>query len=286
MDLENYFANVEEAAAWLESRVALKPRVVVILTAGLHAFADALSERQEIPYEEIPHFPRPRAEGHEGRLLFGRHAGVGVAAMVGRFHHYEGLSPQEVVFPLFVLAKLGAQVLVTTNAVGGIKRSFRPGDIMLVQDHINMMGVNPLAGIAVQRKSHQFTSMVEAYDPGLRNLARLAAKGLSIDLKGGVYVASCGPSYETKAEICAFRAMGADAVGMSTVPEVIAANFLGMRCLSFSCIANAATDHHEGAMTHAEVLEAMHALSPRMVSLLQRVVEEIGRDTRDSKRQT
>ncbi|HPM41293.1 MAG TPA: purine-nucleoside phosphorylase, partial [bacterium] len=175
------------------------------------------------------------------------------------------------------LAALGVGELVTTNAVGGVNASFAPGDIMLVEDHINMMGVNPLVGLAIQRKTDQFTGLTNAYDSKLREIAKSVAANLKIDLKKGVYLATSGPSYETKAEVRAFRQMGADAVGMSTVPEIIAANFLGLRCLTFSCIANPAADLHPGGMNHAEVLAAMNAMAPKMVALLRGVVKEIGR---------
>ena len=276
MDLSSYFPNVDEAAKWISGRVKVKPRVAVVLSGGLGAFADGLEGREEISSAEVPHFPRARAEGHSGKLVFGTHAGVPVAAMAGRFHFYEGHSPQAVVFPTFVLASLGVKELVTTNAVGGVNASFAPGDIMLVEDHINMMGVNPLVGLAIQRKTDQFTGLTDAYDSKLRETALSVAAALKIDLKRGVYLATSGPSYETKAEVRAFRQMGADAVGMSTVPEIIAANFLGIRCLTFSCIANPAADLHHGGMNHAEVLAAMNAMAPKMVALLRGVVEEIG----------
>lgn len=278
MELQSYFSHVDEAAAWLRERVSIEPRIAVVLSGGLHPFADGLEGRKEIPSAEVPHFPRARAEGHAGKLVFGRHGGIPLVALAGRFHYYEGHAPQAVVFPQFVLAQLGAKTLITTNAVGGVSRSFKPGDIMVVEDHINLMGTNPLIGLAFQRPRDQFTSLTEAYDGGLRLLAGRVAKRLGIDLKAGIYCATSGPSYETKAEVRAIRKMGADAVGMSTVPEIIAANFLGMRCLAFSCVANAAADLHGGTMTHTEVLAAMEAMAPRMVALLRGVIEAIGRE--------
>ncbi|HPQ80387.1 MAG TPA: purine-nucleoside phosphorylase [bacterium] len=277
MDLSNYFQQVDEAANWLSGRVKIKPEIAVVLSGGLGDFADGLSDREEITSSDVPHFPRARAEGHSGKLLFGRHVGVPVVAMVGRFHFYEGHSPQAVVFPCFVLSKLGVKTLVTTNAVGGVNADFAPGDVMLVEDHINMMGMNPLIGLAIQRKTDQFTGLTNAYDGELRAIAEGVATKQGLPIKKGVYLATSGPSYETKAEIRAFRQMGADAVGMSTVPEIIAANFLGMRCLTFSCIANPAADLHAGTMNHAEVLSAMNSLAPKVVSLLRGVVEEIGK---------
>lgn len=275
MDIKNYFVCVDEVADWLKEKIRIRPRITIVLSGGLEAFLKGLSEVTSIPFGDIPHFPPVRVEGHSGRVVFGRYADVPVVVMAGRYHCYEGHSPQAIVFPHFVFAKLGSKMLITTNAVGGVKRQFKPGDIMLVKDHINMMGVNPLIGLAVQRKTNQFTSMTNAYDEKLRAAAIRAAKKIGVKLRKGVYLASMGPSYETKAEIRAFRRMGADAVGMSTVPEVIAANFLGMSVLSFSCIANAAADLHRGKMSHTEVLDAMANLAPRMVRLLKATIEEI-----------
>ena len=276
MDLGNFFPHVDEASRWLRERVKIVPRMIVVLSAGLGGFVDDMQEAEVVSSSEIPHFPKARAEGHEGKLVFGSMHGVPVVAMSGRFHLYEGHAPHEVVFPYFALANLGARMLVTTNAVGGVNKRLRTGDIMLVTDHINMMGVNPLVGIAVQRPHDQFTSMIDAYDPALQRLAKRVAKRVGIKLRQGVYLATIGPSYETKAEVGAFRKLGADAVGMSTVPEVIAAKFLNLRVVALSCIANPAADHHRGRMAHEEVLEAMAKLAPRAVRLLEGIVAEAG----------
>lgn len=275
MGSKEYFTVVSETAGFLKEKVKVRPKIIVILSGGLNAFVDDLSEKVTFFFGEIPHFPPVQVEGHAGKIVFGRYAGVPLVALAGRYHYYEGHSPQEIVFPYFVFEKLGARVLITTNAVGGINRTFKPGDIMMVDDHINMMGVNPLIGLATQKKTDQFTSMVNAYDEDLKRLAMRAAKKAGVELKRGVYVATSGPSYETKAEIKAFRKLGADAVGMSTVPEVIAANFLGLKVLSLSCIANPAADLHKGTMTHSEVLDSMASLAPRVVKLLRAVVEDI-----------
>ncbi|MFA4974513.1 MAG: purine-nucleoside phosphorylase [bacterium] len=278
MDIESYFDCADDAAAWLAQRSGVKPKAIVVLSAGLSGFVDHMQSKKEIASSDIPHFPGARAEGHEGRLVFGTMRGMPLVAMVGRFHFYEGHSPQEVVFPHFVFAKLGARLLITTNAVGGVNRKFAAGDLMLVRDHINMMGINPLVGVAVQRGRDQFTSMIDAYDPKLRIVAKKAARKLKIPLKEGVYLATSGPSYETRAEVAAFRKFGADAVGMSTVPEVIAARFLGLRVLSLSCIANPAADLHRGRMTHAEVLSSMRKLAPRAAALLEEIVGEADKE--------
>lgn len=278
MDLRTYFPDVDEAADWIRRKAPVAPHVAVVLSGGLGAFAEGLEGKHEIVAADVPHFPRSRAEGHAGKLVFGTCAGVPCVALAGRVHCYEGHAPQAVVFPTFVLAKLGVKALVTTNAVGGVNAGFKPGDIMMVEDHINMMGVNPLIGLAIQRATDQFTSLTDAYDAKLRKIAERVAAAQKLALRRGVYLATSGPSYETKAEVRAFRQMGADAVGMSTVPEIIAANFMGMRCLTFSCIANPAADLHIGTMTHAEVLAAMNAMAPKMVALLRGVVEAIGQE--------
>lgn len=277
MDPKKYFATARDVAEFLKEKVAIRPRLAVVLSGGLDAFVKGLSDTATLSFGEIPHFPPVQVEGHAGKIVFGRCAGVPLVALAGRYHYYEGHSPQEIVFPYFVFEKLGAKILITTNAVGGINRTFKPGDIMMVDDHINMMGVNPLIGLATQKKTDQFTSMVNAYDEDLKRLAMRAAKKAGVKLRRGVYVATSGPSYETKAEIKAFRKLGADAVGMSTVPEVIAANFLGLKVLSLSCIANPAADLHKGIMNHSEVLDSMASLAPRVVKLLRAVVEDIAR---------
>ncbi len=277
MSFETYFDRVEEAATWLKKEAAIQPHAIIVLSAGLEGFIKDMDETKVVPCEKIVHFPKALAQGHQGSLVFGSIKDVPVVVLSGRFHYYEGHHPSDVVFPYFVLESLGAKNLITTNAAGGVNKSYKPGDIMLVTDHINMMGINPLIGIAVLRDEDQFTSLIEAYDKDLQMIAQKVAKRIGLKLQEGIYLATSGPSYETKAEIAAFRKLGADAVGMSTVPEVIAANFLGLRVLSLSCIANRAADLHKGEMTHAEVLEAMNALAPKAIELLKGIIEEIGK---------
>ena len=277
MERETFFACVDEAAAWIGERVGVAPQVAVVLSAGLGDITETIRNPKNFASKDIPHFPGARAEGHKGSLSFGELKGVPVVMMSGRFHHYEGHSPHDIVFPYFVLAQLGVRYLITTNAVGGVNKKFRAGDLMLISDHINMMGINPLVGIAVQRPKDQFVSMTNAYDEGLRRMAKDVAKSIELKLKEGVYLATSGPSYETKAEVAAYRKLGADAVGMSTVPEVIAANFLRMKVLALSCIANPAADLHGGEMSHKEVLEAMDGLAPKAISLIEGVIKKIGK---------
>jgi len=275
MDFDTFFPKVEEAAAFLKNKIKIMPRILMVLTGGLDAFVDGLKDTQVFSSAEIPHFPKTHVEGHAGRIIFGTLNNVPLVAMQGRYHYYEGHSPQAVVFPYFVFERLGIRAVVTTNAVGGINNSFKPGDIMVVADHINMMGTNPLIGLAVERPKDQFTSMTNAYDEGLRELAFKVARKEGIDLKIGTFIAVTGPSYETKAEIKAYRAMGADAIGMSTVFEVIACNFLKMKVLTFSLIANPSADLHKGEMQHEIVLKTVVQAQPKIIKILQGLAGEI-----------
>lgn len=277
MDYDTFFPKVDEAAAFLKQKIKTGPRVLVVLTGGLDEFVNGLEETTVFGCADIPNFPKTRVEGHAGKVVFGKWKGVPLVTMQGRYHYYEGHTPQAVVFPYFVFEKLGVKAVVTTNAVGGINSTFRPGDIMVVADHINMMGTNPLIGIAVQRKNDQFTGMTNAYDTGLREIAFAMAKKEEINLKIGTYMGVPGPSYESRAEIKAYREMGADAIGMSTVFEVIACNYLKLKVLAFNCIANPAADLHKGEMHHEEVLKAMNQMQPKLIKLLRGVVEEIGK---------
>ncbi len=276
IEYAQFFERVEHAASFLRDKIPHAPDVIVVLTGGLGRFVDHMADRVTIPFADIPYFTEARAQGHEGAIVFGELDGLHLAAMQGRFHYYEGHHPAMVVFPHFVMGRLGARALITTNAVGGIRQDLNPGDLILITDHLNMMGTNPLIGIAVQRSHDQFTSLINAYDPTLTEVARRAARTLGLSLKEGVFAAVSGPTYETKAEVRMLRGLGADAVGMSTVPEVIAANFLGMKVLSISCVANAAADRHGGEMTHDEVLSEMQAAAPKLIELVRAVVEEMG----------
>jgi purine-nucleoside phosphorylase len=261
---DDYFAKVDESATYLAERLGKEPKLLIVLTAGINGPLDLLEDKVEISSTEIPYFPVARVPGHEGKLIFGKLDGVEIVLMKGRYHFYEGLTAQEVVFPYFVLNKLGVKSVITMNAVGGIRKDLDVGDIMLVKDHINLLGDNPLKGIAVRRSYDQFTDMTEAYDRGYQAFARELASDSQMVLKEGVYLAVSGPNYETKAEIGMMRAMGADFVGMSTVFEVIACKFLGMKVLAFSLITNPAADRHQGGMSHEEVREALENMSPRV----------------------
>jgi purine-nucleoside phosphorylase len=261
---DDYFKKVDESATYLSEKVNKEPKLLIVLTAGIKGPLDQLEDKIEISSAEIPHFPIARVPGHEGKLIFGKLDGVDIVLMKGRYHFYEGLTAQEVVFPYFVLNKLGVTSVITINAVGGIRKDLEVGDIMLVKDHINLLGDNPLKGIAIRRSYGQFTDMTNAYDRDYQELAKEIIRDYQMTLKEGVYLAVSGPNYETKAEIGMMRAMGADFVGMSTVFEVIASKFLGMKVLTLSLITNPAADRHQGGMSHEEVIEALDKMSVKV----------------------
>ncbi|MDO8526174.1 MAG: purine-nucleoside phosphorylase [Deltaproteobacteria bacterium] len=277
MIYDRYFERVNEAATFLKGKVKESPKLILVLSGGLSHLVHDLTDTHIFKSSEIPHFPKARVEGHAGELIFGRYKNSPVVVLKGRYHFYEGLTPQEVVFPYFVLHALGAETLVTTNAVGGIRADLDAGDVMVLTDHINMMGTNPLIGLSIQRPQDQFPSMQQAYDPELMRLAKEIAKKQNLNLKEGVYLANPGPSYETPAEIRAYRSLGADSIGMSTVFEVIAARFLKMRVLTFSIVTNPSADRHAGEMRHEEVLQVMQKAEGKVVDLLRGVLTDIAK---------
>jgi purine-nucleoside phosphorylase len=273
---KNYFRHVKEASDWLKVKTNnINVTLMIVLTGGVNGPEEMLTDKQEVMSSDIPYFPKAHAQGHEGKFTFGKLNGKGVVILKGRFHYYEGLLPQEVVFPYFVLHELGVQSLITINAVGGIRNDLNAGDIVMITDHINYMGQNPLRGLAIQRTHDQFTDMTNAYNAEYQELAKKVALEQKIELKQGVYLATMGPSYETKMEIKAFRQWGADLVGMSTLFEVITCNFLGIKVLAFSAVTNAAADRHLDAMNHEEVLVAMKTMEPRLSSLVSGCAQKI-----------
>ncbi|MBI2343148.1 MAG: purine-nucleoside phosphorylase [Deltaproteobacteria bacterium] len=266
---------VKETVDFFKHAVDGPPQVVVILSGGLQTLTEALDNKQVFHNQDIPNFPKPTAEGHRGDVVFGTCAGQRVAVLMGRSHYYEGYSMLDITMPLHALHVFGAKTLLISNAAGGINPSYTPGDLMVIRDHINFMGDNPLRGIANQSKQ-QFVDMTNAYTPSLRQAALSLAPQVGVTLHEGVYLATSGPSYETPAEIRAFRNFGADAVGMSTIPEVIVANFHRMQVMGISCIANLAADLHSGGMNHAEVLRAVKGAEPHLVTLFLRIIERLG----------
>jgi len=264
---------VEEALEYVKKNVAAVPEAAVVLGSGLGKVAEEMHDAVVIPYEEIPHWPRSTAPGHAGRLVIGLLGGKLVALMQGRAHYYEGYSMEEVTFPVRVFDRWGIPVYIATNASGGIHYGLRPGDLVLVCDHINFMGANPLRGPNVEEWGPRFPDMTYAYDQRLLSLAEEVAAKEGILVKRGIYIAFPGPSYETPAEIRMARIMGADVVGMSTVPEVIVANHMEMKVCAISCVANYAAGMEAKRLTHEEVLAATEEASLRMARLLRGLIE-------------
>lgn len=269
------YDQVAESVASICMRTQVKPAVALILGSGLGAMADEIQDATVIPYNQIPHFPHTTVPGHAGRLVIGMLEGVPVVAMQGRFHFYEGYTLQLVTLPVRVMHLLGAHTLIVTNAAGGINEAYIPGDFMLIRDHINiagMAGANPLMGPNDQRFGERFPPLDGAYDPALRTLARSVAK---VTLHEGVYVMVSGPSYETSAELRFLRILGADAVGMSSVPEVLVARHMNMRVLGLSLISNAPTGNVTEEINHAGVLAIATAAAPKFIALIRGIVREI-----------
>lgn len=260
--------------AFIEGRIKL-PRVAVVLGSGLGAFAETLQDAVVIPYGDIPDWPVSTAIGHAGKLVVGTLDGLPVAVLAGRVHLYEGYTAQQVVYGVRTLARLGVKSLVLTNAAGGINPEFRPGRMVLLSDHINLTGINPLTGPNDDELGPRFPDMSEVYSKRYRELARQAGRHAGLDLHEGVYAALLGPSYETPAEIRYLRAIGADLVGMSTAPEAIAANHAGMKVLGISCVTNLAAGVTDQKLDHKEVLEVGERMKGAMVDLLRRVLPRL-----------
>lgn len=265
----------DEIIAYLESKVNFKAEIGIILGSGLGILAAELSNPIAIPYKEIPHFPVSTVMGHEGQFVFGYLGGKPVVCMQGRFHFYEGYELKDVTLPVSVMKRLGVSTLLVTNAAGGVNEKFAPGDLMLIEDHINLSGVNPLRGKNDDEAGPRFPDMSEAYNGELREMALSAARELDIDMKKGVYAGLSGPSFETPAEIRYLRIIGADAVGMSTVPEVIVANHAGIRVLGISCITNMAAGILKTKLNHQEVMDTANVVREKFVSLIKGIVEKL-----------
>jgi purine-nucleoside phosphorylase len=260
---EGIFERADEAAAAIRGRLAVTPRVAIVLGSGLGSFADQIEQPVAIAYNDIPHFPRPTVEGHSGRLVVGTLSKTPVAVMQGRVHAYEGYTPEEVTFPVRVLGRLGIATLVITNAAGGIRQDLKQGQLVLLSDHINLTGRNPVAGPNDERLGPRFFDMTDSFSKRLRRLAHSAA-----ELSEGVYLCVSGPSFETPAEIRAFRTLGADLVGMSTVHEVIVARHMGIEVLGISCVTNMAAGILDQPINHHEVMETGARAQKQLTALL------------------
>ena len=274
-EADTLYERAEHAARFIRSRLAEEVHVALILGSGLGAFADALEGAQAIPYAEIPGFARPTVEGHAGRLVVGQVEGVSVAAMQGRFHFYEGYTLEEVTFPIRALGLLGVKSLILTNAAGGLNNSFEQGSLVVISDHLNLLGANPLLGKNDGRFGPRFPDMSEVYDREYQDTAISEAHAMGVELRRGIYAALPGPSYETPAEIRMLRLLGADAVGMSTVPEAIVARHMGLRVLGVSCITNMAAGVLDKPISHEEVIETGERVRETFAELLRRVIPKL-----------
>jgi purine-nucleoside phosphorylase len=268
----NAFDQATEAAEWLSARHCGEADVAVVLGSGLGDFADQLGGALAIPYGEIPHWPASRVIGHAGKLVTGTVGGKRVLALSGRVHHYEGHDMQTVTFAMRVLGRLGVPRVILTNAAGGISPNCSRGALMVIDDHINLMGSNPLVGANDERFGLRFPDMTNVYSPRLRTLADQTAAALALTIQHGIYIAVLGPSYETPAEIRAFRTLGADAVGMSTAPEAIVARHMGVEVLGISCITNAAAGVFPEPLHHSEVMETAQQVKGQFIALLEGII--------------
>ncbi|WP_241154423.1 purine-nucleoside phosphorylase [Staphylospora marina] len=266
---------MSEAARHITGRISVRPKIGLILGSGLGVLAEELEGAVRIPYGDIPHFPVSTVEGHAGELVIGTLEGKPVVVMSGRFHLYEGHDPAKAAFPIRVMKEIGVETVLVTNAAGGVNESFEPGDLMIINDHINLMFRNPLIGPNDDELGPRFPDMSTAYDPELRKLARNVAEAEGIAIREGVYAAVLGPSYETPAEIRMIRKIGGDAVGMSTVPEVLVARHAGIRVLGISCISNMAAGILPQPLTHEEVMETTGRVKATFIRLVKGIIREL-----------
>jgi purine-nucleoside phosphorylase len=270
------FGKIQNAAQFLKGKYENAPKIGLILGSGLGVLADEIEQPVKIAYNEIPDFPVSTVEGHAGQLVFGTIHGVEVVAMQGRFHFYEGYSFEKVTFPVRVMKELGVETLIVTNAAGGVNESFSPGDLMIITDHINNMGTNPLIGPNDSRLGVRFPDMSEAYTKELRVLAKQISEQLNIPTQEGVYVGNTGPTYETPAEVRMIRTLGGDAVGMSTVPEVIVARHAGMKVMGISCISNMAAGILDQPLNHEEVIETTEMVKANFLLYVKELTKQFG----------
>ncbi|SET88524.1 purine-nucleoside phosphorylase [Salinibacillus kushneri] len=269
-------SQIKESASFIATKLTGdKPALGLILGSGLGVLADEIENPVVIPYGDIPHFPQSTVAGHKGQLVIGQLEGKQVIAMQGRFHYYEGYRMEQVTFPVRVMKEIGVEKLIVTNAAGGINESFNPGDLMLIQDHINMMGDNPLIGPNEEEMGPRFPDMSQAYNRELITHAEKCAEKLHLNVQKGVYVGNTGPSYETGAEISMLRTLGGDAVGMSTVPEVIVANHAGLKVLGISCISNMAAGILDQPLSHHEVIETTEKVKQDFLAFVKEIVRSL-----------
>jgi purine-nucleoside phosphorylase len=269
------YDNAQSTAGYIQQRTPLRPRIGLVLGSGLGAFADELEDAVRIPFADIPNFQKSTALGHSGNLIIGSFAGIPLLAQQGRFHFYEGYSMEQVVFPIRVMAALGVKAIILTNAAGGINEGLEQGCLVILRDHINLMGTNPLVGHNDERLGLRYPDMTIPYDAEYRKIAIREGTRLGVNIHEGVYLAVTGPSYETPAEIRAFATLGADVVGMSTVPEVIVARHASMRVLAISCVTNLAAGRNVEPLTHKEVMETGERVRGMFLELLRAVIPQM-----------
>ena len=269
-----FYDAVKESAEYIKSKISHKPKIAIVLGSGLGGLVDALEDKEVVSYSEIPNFPHSNVVGHEGNFVVGKIGEQTIAAFQGRVHYYEGLGMKDVTYAVYTMRLLGVENLIVTNACGGINKTFKPGDLMIQTDFINMLGTNSLIGDNDERFGVRFPDMSEPYSKELIEKAKTVAENNQITYKEGVYAIFSGPCYETAAEIRAYEHLGADAIGMSTVPEVIAANYLGMKVLGISCITNMATGLAKERHTHEEVLRIANESSSSLVKWMQELLIE------------
>ncbi|MFT8322314.1 MAG: purine-nucleoside phosphorylase [Bacillus sp. (in: firmicutes)] len=270
------YTTIKQAADFLKEKNNKLPKIGLILGSGLGVLAEEIENAVKIPYSEIPEFPVSTVEGHAGQLVFGSIFGIDVVAMQGRFHFYEGYSFDKVTFPVRVMKELGVETLIVTNAAGGVNESYAPGNLMLISDHINNMGTNPLIGPNDANLGVRFPDLSEAYCKELRKTAKEVADKIGLAIQEGVYVGNTGPSYETPAEVKMLRIVGGDAVGMSTVPEVIVARHAGIKVLGISCISNMAAGILDQPLNHEEVIETTEKVKNDFLRYVKELIKQIG----------
>jgi len=267
--------HIQEATNYIRTHTSITPVLGLILGSGLGQLADDIEDKVVISYQDIPHFPQSTVAGHKGQLVMGTLNGKTVIAMQGRFHYYEGYTMEQVTFPVLVMEQLGIETVIVTNAAGGINKDFSPGQLMIVTDHINNMGTNPLLGPNNDDIGVRFPDMSQAYDKKLIEHAETCAVALGIDVKKGVYVGNTGPVYETPAEVNMLRILGGDAVGMSTVPEVTVASYAGIRVLGISCISNLAAGILDQPLSHEEVIETTEQVKEDFIQFVKKIVHTL-----------
>ncbi|MGL5125308.1 MAG: purine-nucleoside phosphorylase [Fusobacteriaceae bacterium] len=273
--MENYLEKLKEATQYIKSKTDYQPEIGMILGSGLGSIADTIEEAVVIPYHEIPHFPQSNVSGHAGNLVIGKLEGKVVFALQGRVHYYEGHSMLYITFPVRVMAMLGIKKMIVTNAAGGANETYIPGTLMVIKDHINLMGNSPLIGKNFSEFGTRFPDMTYAYSKKFREMALRLGKSLTTDIREGVYAGFTGPTYETPAEVKFARIIGADAVGMSTVPEVIVANHAGIETLGISCITNMAAGILDQKLDHSEVMDIANKVHNDFVNLVRNCIKEM-----------